>query len=228
MKTTIQNDLLGSITYDSEDYVGRSIAKDGIYEEHMVNKFKSLIKKEDIVLDIGSNIGLHTVLFSKLAHRVLAFEPYMPNYLFLQQNLFDNKINNVSSFLLGASNKIEVVKIIFTLKNNSGMTRLENGNLTDLNEIQNMSTYTNCIDIDSLELEKVDFIKIDTEGYEEKTLYGAEKTIKKFRPIIAIEDWPKLSLPILESWGYNVEPIPYVQKRTHESADYLAIFKQEK
>ncbi len=44
-----------------------------------------------------------------------------------------------------------------------------------------------CITIDSLELDRLDFIKIDCEGFEHKILKGAEKTIKKFKPVMVIE-----------------------------------------
>lgn len=65
--------------------------------------------------------------------------------------------------------------------------------------------------IDSLNLEKVDFLKVDVEGYEIKVLMGAENTIKRWNPVILVEQkrWEKYSpdgpspAELLASWGYQ-------------------------
>jgi predicted RNA methylase len=45
------------------------------FEPHRVDLFRALIGPDDIVADIGANIGLTAILFSSLAHKVFAFEP---------------------------------------------------------------------------------------------------------------------------------------------------------
>ena len=50
-------------------------------------------------------------------------------------------------------------------------------------------TTEKCITIDSLNLVKCDFIKIDVEGAEWECLAGATETIKKFHPVIILETW---------------------------------------
>ena len=45
------------------------------------------------------------------------------------------------------------------------------------------------ITIDSLNLDKLDFIKIDVEGYEPLVIEGGINTIKKYKPIITLESW---------------------------------------
>ena len=47
----------------------------------------------------------------------------------------------------------------------------------------------NLTTIDNLEVEKLDFIKLDVEGYESLVINGALNTIKKYKPIITLECW---------------------------------------
>jgi hypothetical protein len=90
--------------------------------------------------------------------------------------------------------------------------------------IGNGSTVVNMITIDSLDLNNVDYMKIDVEGAESLVLLGAEKTIKKFKPVICFEDLKQLtispnelglsSIPsaydVLRSYGYtNFKQIAY-------------------
>ena len=77
---------------------------------------------------------------------------------------------------------------------------------------------TNMITIDSLNLERVDYMKIDVEGAEHLVIAGAERTIKKFKPVIYFEDLNSLdseyiqkigasnipnSFELLKSYGYS-------------------------
>ena len=66
--------------------------------------------------------------------------------------------------------------------------------------------------LDSFNLENVTFIKYDIEGYELKALKGSEQTIKKYNPVIVIEQNRGNSHPqqLLESWGYTCKGIDKV------------------
>ena len=59
-----------------------------------------------------------------------------------------------------------------------------------------------CIDIDSLNLTNIDFIKIDTEDYISPVIKGMLSTLKNNDPVIQIENC-KESHSILSSLGYN-------------------------
>jgi len=71
--------------------------------------------------------------------------------------------------------------------------------------------------IDSYNLDNVDFIKMDVEGYEPKVIAGAEQTIKKFWPVLCVEiNSPgNDSQQILESWGYVVKEIDNLQNHDY-------------
>ena len=88
----------------------------------------------------------------------------------------------------------------FTTSNKVGRIK-DNGNVT-----VPMAT------IDSFNFENVTFIKYDIEGYELKALKGSEQTIKKYNPVVVIEQNRGNSHPqeLLESWGYTCKGIDKV------------------
>lgn len=74
---------------DCKDSLNLSI-NNGIYEEFETNIVKEEIKKGDIVLEIGANIGYYTLIFAKLVGekgKVFAFEPDPTNFALLKKNI---------------------------------------------------------------------------------------------------------------------------------------------
>ena len=85
---------------------------------------------------------------------------------------------------------------------NSGMSSLLNKKFKDKDEVI-VKTKT----LDSFNLPKVDFMKIDVEGYEAQVLSGAKETITKWKPKIYIEIWEKnvdIISKILDEMGYSI------------------------
>lgn len=226
MIKSITVDKLGTVHYHEADYIGKELESNGIFESHVVKQFEKIVKPTDIVVDIGANIGLHTLLLSKLAYKVIAIEPCLENYMLLQENLFINKIFNVSSYMMGTSDKEETPQLVYYSETNTGLARFENSSLVSVNDIRNIDRELRiqCMPLDNLNLKKVDLIKIDTEGYEYRTIVGAEKTIKAFKPIIVFEDWTGETFPLVESLGYEIKNINN-DDGGESPADFLAIYK---
>jgi len=106
------------------------------FEPYMVQLFRFLIDSDDVVADIGANIGLTAILFSVLAKQTYAFEPSTSTFRILSGNLTRNKISNVMAINLGMGAKDETSTITFSQKNRSGgyvsdKTRLESGYITE-------------------------------------------------------------------------------------------------
>jgi predicted RNA methylase len=81
-KVIIDNKIYSIISDDDYlDMVGDN------FEPSMVRLFKALITKNDVVADVGANIGLTSLLFSSLASMVFAFEPSPSTYNILKQIL---------------------------------------------------------------------------------------------------------------------------------------------
>lgn len=136
---------------------------------------------EPVILDGGANIGLISVPLALISKgQVISFEPQKLIYYALCGNIVLNNLSNITAIQkgLGAENKIMYVpKIDYNTSNDFGDVTLQD-NGADAIEI---------ITIDSLKLDKLDFLKLDIEGMEVDALNGAKKTLDKCRPWCWIE-----------------------------------------
>jgi FkbM family methyltransferase len=136
------------------------------------------IKSGDTVIDAGAFIGDHTIAYAKKVGglgKVIAFEPNPTTFECLEYNLkeFDNcELRNEG--LSDSAGKLSLTDV----PTNAGMSYAEK---TDKKK------GIKCVTIDSLYLDRLDFIKVDCEGFEHKILKGAEETIKKFKPVMVLE-----------------------------------------
>ena len=183
---------------------------------------REFLKSKSVVLDCGSNIGI----FSLWAHRlqpstqIYSFEPTLNTFEILKKNIKTNKIQKfIHPFNLALGNKIKNASMLISENNLLGGNTISNSNFANNNLLKyeekqpiHMTTIDNFVKVKCLK--KVDFIKIDTEGYEKQIITGAKKTIKKFHPVIACSAYhlpkdkkeiPKLVLKIEPKYKYRLE-----------------------
>jgi FkbM family methyltransferase len=160
----------------------------------------SRLCKDSVVLDIGANIGNHSIYLAKVVGcRVVCFEPDESLVSAINFSAKENRIQD----------KITIHNV--AVGDAGGFCRLEmNPDSPDSVGSQQVVVGHGAvpmITIDSLQLENIDCIKIDVEGFEEKVLIGAIETIRKNKPIIYAEAWNKESLDkilkILKPLGYS-------------------------
>lgn len=176
----------GSFTGLRNDYLFQSIMAKGINETHFEDLARRLLQRDWNVIDLGANLGSHSVLMSRLVPegRVFSFEPQSLTFSLLQNNLLLNECHNVRSFRFAISdrdlNVLAMEPFSYTgEKINNGALRVSAGRSTgDL-------TISKCLD--DLHLPPVGFIKMDIQGSELKALKGAAKTIARDRPLMFIE-----------------------------------------
>jgi FkbM family methyltransferase len=146
----------------------------------------SLIKPGMTILDIGANIGETAMAFSKLTGengKVISFEPDPETFGRLTEHLTLNGCKNVIAINKGLGNA-ESEMVLESGENNSGGNRIATGKEKNGKKIQ-ITTLDKSIS--ELNIPKIDFIKIDVEGYEYHVLQGAEKTIEQSKPVFFIE-----------------------------------------
>jgi FkbM family methyltransferase len=141
---------------------------------------------EKTVLDIGANIGNHSLAFSPKCKQVFAFEPHPKTFRLLELNTM--RAGNIHPINIGASDSISKVTAIADHYNMGG-ARIIDDSLVANEENSNHMEFK-LIPLDSMEqLENVDigFIKIDVEGHELQAFKGAKGLLEKHHPIIAFE-----------------------------------------
>jgi len=161
--------------------------------------FEKNIQKGDVVLDIGACNGLYTLLFSKLVGpngMVYAFEPDPTMFKVLSANIRINSLKNVVACRMAISDTDRTAKFYLT---SAGMSSLQP--MKGLRSIIDIDI----VAIDSLNLDDVDWVKIDTEGTEHLVLKGAERTLHENAPRLLIEFLPQfgntdLLLQALDGW----------------------------
>lgn len=176
----------GRMLYNINDqYVGRSLDLYGEYSEREVDFFKRVVAPGDLVLDIGANIGAHTVWFAKAVApggAVLAFEPQRITFQTLCANLALNNTLNTMAFWQAVGDepgRILVPVIDPRAPNNFG--GLELGKYEKGEQVP-------VVRVDDLGLPRCKLIKVDVEGMELSVLKGATRTIQQTRPILYVEN----------------------------------------
>jgi len=182
----------GQFCLIENDLVSGCINTYGFWENHLYQFYSKIIKEDFIVLDGGANIGFHTVQFARLANKgkVYAFEPQNLIFNVLSTNILINGLSNiVSQYKLGLSDDESTVTL--TSMDNPGVKWSEScinwggRGFTEGDGDEKATTTT----IDSFNLDKLDFIKLDIQGFEYKALMGGIKTIKNNKPTIFIENY---------------------------------------
>ena len=100
----------GFLLYNKNDiYIGKSIEKYGEFTHLEAKLFEQICKEGDIVIEVGANIGAHTVYLSKLVGKgvVIAFEPQRLVFQNLCANLAINSISNVFAYQEAVSHENE-------------------------------------------------------------------------------------------------------------------------
>jgi FkbM family methyltransferase len=159
------------------------------WEPHMTDVFNKYVKKTDVVLDCGAHIGYHTLQLSKLCQTVHAFECNPRTYLYLKQNV--QHVKNVVINKCGLSDILGTTTINYCVDFNTGMCGLNDNPMGTPEQIQSLTQEikVDLLTIDSLQIGRVNFMKIDVEGYERKVIDGAIRTIHRCKPVMVIEVW---------------------------------------
>lgn len=138
------------------------------------------IPKDAVICDVGGNVGNHTVFFAKYCHprMIHTFEPVRETFRILEKNIRINSLGKVVklyNFALGRSESYgEIVRVD---EHNSGENRIK----------ESKNGQVRVATLDSLEIERVDFIKIDVEGFELDVLIGGRETLERSNAVIFIE-----------------------------------------
>jgi FkbM family methyltransferase len=196
-------------------YVSAGIRETGVWSVEEMDLLGQLIEPGQTVLDVGANMGSHTLAFCNFVGptgRVHAFEPQRIMYQAMVASVALNSWTNAHCHMKAVGSepgRIHVPSVSYEEPSNFGMVTLAPDRdraktLTYLDD--EAEEEVEVVTIDSLDLPACHLIKIDVEGMELEVLRGAIRTIETHRPLIYMEcqsdERGRAALQLLKSMGY--------------------------
>jgi FkbM family methyltransferase len=190
----------------NDSYVGRSIERYAEYAGLEARFLERLCGEGDVVLEVGANIGAHTVALAKRVGprgRVLAFEPQRLPFQALCANVALNSLANVDCHWAAVGARrgtIRVPELDPSQPANFGgvsLAAVTEGHIVP------------CFALDDFAgLPRVKLLKIDVEGMEAEVLHGGRKLIERFSPHLYVEndrvDRSEALMRLIDSLGYRL------------------------
>jgi FkbM family methyltransferase len=196
-------------TLQGDRVISRSLRVYGEFAGDEVDSILSLVRPGDHVLDLGANIGFHTLALARTVGptgSVRSVEPQRYCFQLLCANVTANQLTTVECLRAAvgdAPGTCSVPLIDPLVRHNAGATTVSVEGLAD----QRTDTVP-LITIESLALRRCDLVKIDTEGFEDRVVQGARRTIEALHPVFYIEvhDREKLQrlIGMLKPVGYSL------------------------
>lgn len=182
----------------------------GQFEPATVRAYKALVRPGQVVLDIGANVGAHTLPLARLvgrAGRVYAFEPTA----FAYRKLLDNLALNpelapqvlAQQVMLVADESAPLQAAVYSswpLENTGVVHPKHRGRLMDTTGARPLTL--DCV-LEEIRPDRIDLIKLDVDGNELPVLRGGSNALAKYRPAIAME----LAPYIHEEQGHSFEEL---------------------
>ncbi len=219
-------------------YIDEKISDEGVFEPEMLDQFIHYIHKDMTFIDVGANIGQHTLFASRLVGgngHVISFEPIPRLYEQIKRSVEKNTMHNINLINAGCG-KEDSTSTIYIDTTNAGASSLflprSDGKIEEVtvhikNPIPLLAHYT-----------KIDVIKIDVEGYEYNVLLGLEPIIARDKPILFLEYSPSFYeknkssdihdgihiLQLLQKYGYTIKDLDH--HSPSESHDLVTWGKQ--
>lgn len=155
---------------DNDTYFANYFKGSDVFEQDNLELALSFVKKFEVAVDGGAHVGSWTRYLSTKFDCVCAFEPNPDNFECLVLNTAD--CNNVilSKFGLSATEHTGIL----VQGNNSGCWYVTNGDDIKLRPLPDFGA--------------LDFVKLDIEGFEFHALIGMYEQLKKYNPIVIIEE----------------------------------------
>ena len=166
-----------NLIYFFNDKVSREISIRGIFDYDQLFTTIKFFKKKRIFIDVGANIGNHSIFYSKYFKKILSFEPSKISFKVLSLNV--ENLKNIKIFNFGLSN---ISKEFYfddkATKNVAGLKFKKKGKIPVKAEV---------FDEKFKKLKNIDLVKIDVEGHELNVIEGMKKTLKNNSPLLIIE-----------------------------------------
>ena len=224
------NCKFGNIYHDEKDQDSllQFLRKQGEYQPYIVSLAEKYSEPDTIILDIGANLGSHTIPLARLKplRWIEAFEAVPSTAKWLKYNVDQNiKTNNVRVHCKALGNKLENKNILITKKSGANSFHLE----ALRGEEVIKTTPVSVTPLDQINFSKdkrISFIKIDTQNHEFEILNGAINTILYHKAALLIEmpERDHVEKELSKKIKKLLTPIGYLEKES-SGKDKLFISK---
>jgi FkbM family methyltransferase len=174
------------------------------YQLKKYHEARKHVRAFGFAVDVGGHVGLWARVMAKDFEHVVSFEPMPIHQQCYERNLEGH--NNVTLFRYALSDRQTTLNIHMPADNTGHSHAASSPNAKDV-------TLVPAVPMDALEFPaRIDFLKIDVEGYEKFVVLGAEQTIRDHKPVIIIEQKPNgnaerygehqhAAVNLLKAWG---------------------------
>lgn len=138
-------------------------------------------------VDVGANVGHHTLFMAGLVDHVLAFEPFPFLHPFIEEKIALNGLKNVSLVPVALGDRDQILDYYPGGGSNSGIGSFVLDADKDQGQVVRLPVKRGDSLFDDRELGRIDIMKVDVEGFEPFVFWGLADHIKRNKPIILTE-----------------------------------------
>jgi FkbM family methyltransferase len=171
------------------NFIERFIFFFGAYEREELLLLKKLVRSFDrpVFVDVGANIGQHSLFVSQYCANVYAFEPYSRVRDQFESCIKQNAVKNIQVFDFALGSQNTELPFYAPKGSNQGIGTFVDKGKDSLSKIGTFSVKRGDDVFAQHKLNKFHLIKIDVEGFEKDVLLGLRQTLARCRPIIFLE-----------------------------------------
>ena len=161
----------------------------GIWEPNLTAFIRRSLAPDDILIDVGANVGYHTLLGAKYARKVYAIEASPSIFVRLQENIALNGFENIQVYNIAVSDKVGKLELF-----NAGNSQNLGATTTRASKAEARGFLSEGV-VDAAPLDQIvprddllnaRIIKIDVEGAESHVISGIEHLLPDFSPMTEI------------------------------------------
>lgn len=214
---------------DPKDHgIGQLLYLSGNYGKGRTDYIREHVKEGDYVVDAGANIGFFTMQLAKAVGdkgKVIAIEPDERNFKYLKRNIELNGYKNIIPVMKAVSNENTVMRFYQTESQTANTLVAQEGATETEIEVISLDSFLPTINVDH-----IDFMKIDTDGSEPLAMKGMVDTIKNSPDFVMLAEYmpsnvrryyedPMMFLTVAEECGLKLETIIDTESGPIENQD---------
>jgi FkbM family methyltransferase len=197
----------------ARDHIGAILQQGHPYEEELLDALSSLVSRDQVVLDVGANVGNHTIYLGIVCRAVVhAYEPNPRALTYLRRNVALNRLEH----------RVHVHEKAASDSPGYGTVRNPREREFDMGSAYVETTSAGpvrTLRLDDVEHGVVRLVKIDVEGGEHAVIRGAVETLARYKPVVVAEAWNEAARQatdaLLAPLGYRRFPMSFAITPTH-------------